>query len=85
MEQITIDQLPFKFGLLKSMAMDGLTIEKLEGESATYFYLTSSKIHRVYSYKNETAVLLSEVYLPDLMHALNNESFKNKVLSYLGN
>lgn len=87
MEQITIEQLPFKFGLLKSMSKDNLVIEKMETEGlkSTYYYLTSSKVHRVYLYRDGKELLLTEIYLPDLFKALEHPGFSKSISEYLGN
>jgi hypothetical protein len=84
-EKISLEELPFTFPMLNKMKKDGLTIERLKGEFSDYYYLTSSKIHQVYSFNGESPILLTEIALYDLFHALDNESFKNKVLNYLGN
>jgi hypothetical protein len=85
METITLEELPFKFALLEKMKKDNLTIEKLKGKFTDYYYLTSSRIHQVYSFNGcDSPILLTEIHLFDLQHALDNPSFKEKVLEYLG-
>jgi hypothetical protein len=84
METISLSELPFTFPLLKAMKEDGLTIERLKGEFGSYYYLTCSKLHQVYSYNGETPLLITEISFYDLQQALDNPSFKEKVLEYLG-
>lgn len=85
-EKISIEELPFKEPFLNQMKKEGLTIEVLKGEFADYYYLTNSSIHRVYRYRqDEKVILLTEILMFDLYKALENESFKNKVLNHLGN
>jgi hypothetical protein len=85
METISLSELPFKTPLLEKMKENGLTIKRLKGEHSDYYYLTSSSIHQVYSYNGETPLLISDIYMADVMEALDNPSFKEKVLEYLGN
>jgi hypothetical protein len=85
METINLSELPFKTPLLEKMKANGLTIKRLKSEHSDFYYLTSSNVHQVYSYNGETPLLISDIYMTDVMEALDNPSFKEKVLEYLGN
>jgi hypothetical protein len=83
-EVISLEELPFTFPLLNAMKKDNLVIEKLKREMNVYYFLTSSKVHQVYSYDGIRALLLTEIHMFDLMNALEHPSFKKVVESYLG-
>lgn len=85
MEQIELSELPFTTPLIERMVKDGLTIKRLKAEFNDYYYLTSSKIHQQYSYNGDSPILLTEIAFYDLIDALDNPAFKEKVLSYIGN
>lgn len=80
-EVISLKEVPFTFPM-KSRLGDA-TVQLMKSEFYDYYYFTKSNYHCVYTYANGRAELLTEIGLHDLIDALDNPEFRNRVKQYI--